>query len=145
MIIRKWMEFANDDRDWPEDGVVQDGDWAVFPGRSVSSALAEILTDLGCNVDPPEHQFEHGWDFHFRLNRVPFWCQVCRIEDYLVIIELRSFFDFRGGKKRLYAELLTRLNEALKRDGRFRNIRWFTQQELDDPSEPPGAAQPVTA
>lgn len=143
MIVRHWARFETD---LPSEAIEPEGmgDFIQFGGRPVAAALAEMLRARGCKVEPPEHGGEHGWYLAIKTadgRRV--WGQVTDLDYYLLMLEDQA----AGGASRhpAYLDLLKGLHADLSADPRFRNLRWFTQQELDaeGPEDTVGAAEPV--
>lgn len=128
MIVRPWAEF---DAEFPIDGNDEDGKAAEFPGRAISGALAEILRGLGCEVEEPQHAYEHGWEFNFMSGKGRLWCQIGLIDKWLLVVEPNSpMFTSGGDSRAAHLDILTRLNAALGQDPRFGEIRWFTGEEV---------------
>jgi hypothetical protein len=139
MPVKPWAAFSSD---LPE-GVVEDdrGGFVEYGGKSVTYAIAEMLTGLGCLVGTPRDAGEHGWDIEFKYEKRSLWCQITLIEDYLFVME-----DVTPGaswhcKDHPYIQILTRFAEVLAADSRFHNIRWGTGDDLLDG---PGDTQPVS-
>lgn len=144
MIVRHWARFETD---LPDEAIEPEGvgDFIQFGGRPVAAALAEMLRARGCKVEPPEHGGEHGWYLDIRApNGHRMWGQVTDMEYYLLMLEDRA----TGGPSRhpAYLGVLEGLHDDISADPRFRNLRWFTQRELDDegPEDAVGEAEPVT-
>lgn len=116
----------------PDEGSWDDKDWIEYPGQIVANVLTGILRDLGCKVDPIYSEGPKGWEFAFSYERVRMWSRVGAIEDFLVVMCLPGILDLTGRKRKKFLELLRRLNETLKADDRFSNIRWYTEKQMND-------------
>ena len=140
MTRRSWAEFRSD---LPEDVIEDDEGFIERGGRGVTHAIASLLEQLGCQVDPPIYADEHGWeiDFHWRGRRL--WCQITLIEGYIFVMEDPAWFSKRSKKnKAIYFDILTRFAEALSADHRFDNIGWYLSNDLLGGG--PGAKRPVS-
>lgn len=143
MRILRWTRFLTD---LPDDGVENETDILVFPGRNVAEAIGGLLRGLGYEVSEPENQEENGWDFDYYASGRRFWCQVSSYgEPFSLITEdmARTWTDkiFKRPPSPIYAEVLTRLNEALAADPRFHQVQWFSDEDFG--TGEPGVASPV--
>jgi hypothetical protein len=137
--IRKWAEFK---ADFPDDLIEDENDIIQFGGKGVTEAIGEILRALGCKVSGPHDRQEHGWTLDVGLEKWKFWCQVSSLEDFFyMVLDARSdpFFN-RQRMVATYVRILNYLDAELRRDPRFRDIVWRTQEEMPDG---PGAPHPV--
>lgn len=141
MKVRPWATFTTD---LPDDVIEEDDEFIQYGGKSVAEAIAEILTGLGCTVDPPRHEHEHGWMVDAELGKQLLWCQVTLIEDYLFVLEDPSWINkLLKRHTPVYLDVLARLAQALERDPRFHNVLWFYGG--DALTDVPGAKAPVSA
>jgi hypothetical protein len=141
MIIRPCAEFTSD---LPEDVIESETDFIETGGRSVTEAIAGLLKDFGCTVDPPEYAGDHGWELYFRWRGRRVWAQITLIDGYIFMTEDLSWFSKHLKRNKLiYADALTRLAEALHADPRFHNIHWCFADELT--CHKPGMAMPVSS
>jgi hypothetical protein len=139
MQIRPCAEFC---ADFPDDSVEDDdGEIIQFGGRGVAEAIAAMLRGAGFEVSAPEHQHEHGWDFEVEAHGRRTWFQISLIDDFILQSKFYGSFFTGGRDKKLYAEVLTRLNDGLVADPRFTNVRWQTARDLN--RDAPGTASPV--
>jgi hypothetical protein len=144
MIVRPWVTF---DSDLPYDGIeTEDGDdFIQWPAKNVAEAIAEILGRLGCTdveIDVLDHR---GYEVTFNVGKRQFGSRVTMIEQYLVGFRQYSWWD--GVMKRLrpeYLDILRRVDDELKRDGRFHKLRWFAGDEVLKPGIE-GALSPLEA
>jgi hypothetical protein len=116
---------------FPDEGVEDEYDWVEYPGRIVAGVLSEILTGLGCKVDELFDEGMKGWGFGFSCEGRPFRARVGAIEDFLIVVWAKGWFDLFGHKRQALEALVQRLDAALQQDARFKNIRWYTQQQMD--------------
>jgi hypothetical protein len=141
MTVRPWAEFTSelpDDLIEDETGIVQYG------GRSVAEAIVEILRGIGCEADPPIYAHDHGWEIEARCGKRRLRGQVTQVEGYIFNLEDPSWFSGRLARNRaIYLDVLSRLAEALARDARFHDVRWYVNDDVLSGKE--GAARPVEA
>ena len=141
MKIKPWAELQSS---VPYDGVEEENDWVVYPGRNVAEAIQDVLGKLGASLEPIECLEHRGWEFGFKYGKVGLVCRATMIDDYLVGFADPSFI--REMLKRTHPDfvaLLRRLGDALDEDSRFSDIRWFAPDEVM--TGVPGAARPVEA
>jgi hypothetical protein len=117
--------------DLPDDHI-EDGPVIVqFGGKSVAEAISEILTRLGCAVDPPRYVDEDGWELDIKFGKRRLWCRVTLIDSYVVTFEDKSVMGgLLGRHDRLYVDVLTQLAKELRRDPRFHDVLWFHRDEV---------------
>ncbi len=128
MIVRSCATFT---ADLPDDHIEEGPRIIQFGGKSVAQAITEILTRLGCVVDPPRYADEHGWELDIKLGKRRLWCQVTFMDFYLVFFEDISWLNQLLGRHHpLYLDALTRLAQALGRDPRFHDVLWFCPDEV---------------
>ncbi|MDB5492794.1 MAG: hypothetical protein JWP86_131 [Phenylobacterium sp.] len=148
MKPKKWAVFRADL--FPDDTEETDTEIIRFPGENIAEALREILAGVGCErIGEPSEEAEHGWHVHFRSNSKPFWLQVSRIEPETLLLFDKSYGSdglFYKGPSR-HEQLLEKIRAALATDGRFGELRWYTQEEMDTvdwnlPLEPAAATGP---
>jgi hypothetical protein len=120
--VRRCAEFRADfpdDHIWNEDepdDVVQTG------GKAVAEALADILRSFGCTIEELEDNPGHCWDCCFTYEGLVLWFHVVGSERCIFVLDepLRAQ---RGYDRHL--EVLLKLNEHMRRDGRFHDLRWY--------------------
>ncbi|NEX91545.1 hypothetical protein [Caulobacter sp. 17J65-9] len=140
VTVRRWAEFASD---LPEDQIEDEHDIVQYGGKSVAEAIHAVLEGLGCAMEPVTYAHEHGWEFCFSYEKRYLWCQVTLIEEYLVVVDDRTFFGKALGYHPAYQEIMTKLARALAEHPRFSNVRWYFDHQVH--SGEPGAKEPVTA
>jgi hypothetical protein len=139
MIIRPCALFASD---LPED-IIDTEDEFIAGGRSVTEAIAGILKGMGCAVDSPAHEGDHGWYLPFVWKKRAFWFQITLIDRYILDTNQASYISKYFKKNKLiYAELLTQFNRLLQDDSRFDNIEWHFLKDIEP--DFPGEAKPVS-
>ncbi len=117
-----------------EDDQVEDQGEIVQPqGRNIADAIAAILRNLGCEVEPPTFAGDHGWELmSIKLNGHRLWGQVTGMgESALLLFEDLSPDTgwFRPSRpSAVYKETVRRLADAMNEDARFSEIAW---QQLD--------------
>lgn len=133
-MLRTKAEFSSR---LPNDGVEDGRDFVVLPGRNVAEVLREMLSGLGCEVEPVEDAGDHGWDFHFRRGKGEYYCELTIIDGVVAQFDDMST---RGDETR-FAGLLTELSSVLEADPRFDQVGWFTEDEVW--SDQAGASSPT--
>jgi hypothetical protein len=119
MIVRPWAEFTTS---LPDDGIEDETGFIQWPGKNVAEALAEILARLGC-TEVEIFDLEHaGYDVGFRLGKLALAARVTVIDNPLIA--------FGPKRQPEYLDFLKRVSDALAQDGRFHNVRWFTDDEV---------------
>ena len=138
MKVRKWAEFV---ADFPDDQVDDGNDISQFGGRNVAETVVDILKSLGCTAEDPEVSDHYGWSVAAKIRDTKIWCEVTSLPPgFILSIEENSL---RKGYDYLFADVLIQFHQALIGDGRFHDIVWKTQEEMDDP-EGTGSPEPVT-
>jgi hypothetical protein len=126
--------------DFPSDMIYEGHGEPVHGGRNVAEAIGEILRRMGCTVEEPEYGGEHGWGFVFRRGRVRFWIEVSegwddghtlRWEDWPPVLSTSQS----------HLGLMLKLNEQMKRDGRFHDIAWYRNSDVGSAEN--GSRSPV--
>lgn len=135
---RTMVEFRTD---IPDDTIEDDEDIVQFGGQSVALALSAMLTEQGLAVDLPEYEFEHGWTFTASRPDLRLWVQVTLIEDVLVMTKDVTFRWKFWEKPTGLGEVLGRLNEQMRSDGRFHDLTWYFPAEYQ--MSCPGSPRPV--
>jgi hypothetical protein len=139
MKIRRYAQLESD---LPYDGVEDERDFVVYPGKNIAEAVGEVLARQGCTIYPMLCLDEQGWEFDFVYRKLRLVCRTTMIEDYLVL-----FYDpswFRGIFKRThpgFVDILRKVGDAMAQDSRFRNVRWFDDEHVL--GDEPGAAGPA--
>jgi len=128
VTVRSWVIFNSD---LPYDAIEDETGFIQWPGKNVAEAITEILGGCGytnISIDVLEHA---GYEIAFNIGKIPFGARVTVIDTYTVNIRQYSWLDELFGRQRPeYLEALERLNAELAKDGRFHDIRWFTDDEV---------------
>lgn len=121
--------------DLPDDALEGGDDVIMLPGRGLAEIVAEMLTQLGYEVSPPEHDPEHGWTFDAYAVKRRIWLQVTQIpgktarspaKGTLMTEEKPTLLRrLLGHKDSIHAKLLFGLNREMQADPRFKEIRWW--------------------
>ena len=127
----------------PYDAVEDEGgEFIQLPGRTVAEAMADILANLGCAVKAVESAGDHGWIFQFKFKSAAASCEVTAIDG---VVAQFVGPDGQRGKSGTpnpdYVEILDRFAAAMHLDPRFRDLGWFSAEELT--SEQAGARTPT--
>lgn len=144
-MLRTNIEFSCD---MPYDAVEGEGaEFIQMPARTVAQAMADILADLGCVVAAVESAGDHGWFFWFKSKSADVCCEVTAIGG--VVAQFRGpegdkpWFGAARPPEPDYVEILERFGEAMDADPRFRDLGWFSSEELTAPQR--GARTPTGA
>lgn len=137
MKIRPWAKFASD---LPDDHI-EDGSRIIqFGGKSVASAIGNVLRDLSFTADEPAYADENGWEVYVLAGkqRRRLWCQVTFVADhYLLFFGQNSWIaDLFGTNHPVYIDALSRLAASLADDPRFQEVRWYGDIHTSGPSSP---------
>jgi len=132
MDLRTYVTF---EADVPDDAsFVEDGDAADVPGgRAIAEALSALLAARGFAVSAPEQHEHFGW----ALTAEEGGCRTRLLIQYpgpwLLLAEDQSGIAARllGRGGPFQRRVLEALGEALRTDGRFREVSWFTQAEFE--------------
>lgn len=141
MQVRPWAQLR---ADFPDDSVEHDGNIVQYGGRSVADAIAQLLRELGCEVEPPHSAGLNGWELDVRIENRSLWCQITRWfnhdDDYFILFEQNAPFKnpFRPYHP-AYLDVLQRLADKLAHDPRFHDIDWHVEPDTDKP----GTARPI--
>ncbi len=143
MTVRTFTTFSTD---LPDHAVeTADGmDFIQWPGRNVVQVIADLLRAIGWTPDDPLDLEERGWDLDAHCGRRMIRMRIEFIEEVIVMITDRTpdrtWYFKRKPPGPVFVGMLVGLDAAMKADGRFRNIRWFTPEGYDSQTE---AGSPV--
>lgn len=120
ITVRRYAEFRADfpdDQIWDGDDVIQTG------GKAVAQAIADILAGLGCVIEDLEDQAGHGWECRFSSQGLALMFHAVALDPCILVFEE----PHRATRKLTrYYDVLLRLNEQLRRDGRFHDLAWYS-------------------
>ena len=136
MSLRPEAEFRTE---LPYDSKEDETDFVEFPGRNVTEAIGSMLSGLGYEVSAPMHAGEHGWELDARASGRRFWLQITRMDEQNCILTTKDMTWQFWRRHPSFEEFLTKLDAALRGDGRFDQIGWF--QDWKDKTR---SAHPVT-
>jgi uncharacterized RDD family membrane protein YckC len=130
-MLRTIVEFSSD---MPYDAIEEDGEFVQMPGRTVAEAMAQMLEKLGCVVEPVESAGDHGWFFDFRRRSVRASCEVTVIDGVVAQFSgptgHKLWVGAAGPADPDYVDILTSVGEAIDDDPRFRDLGWFSSEEV---------------
>jgi len=138
--------YAELSANFPDEAIQgEDGEMIDLGARTAAEAIGEILRGAGYDIAPPEFMGDHGWDLNVYVDRKRIWLEFqpgAEPQEYILQIEaMAGFFRrLRGIDLTYYAEFLTKLNEGVGRDPRFRWIKWYelkNHSPTGDPSDEP--------
>ena len=142
MKVRRWVQC---DTSLPDDGIEDKYRFIQLPGKNVTEAMLEVLEQLGCKRHRGvgvEDAGDLGWLSLSTFGKVMIHCQVTMIDYCVVLFEdmsmFRSWFKIVHPQ---YLEILLKIADALPKDGRFSNVRWYDDADVE--GDKPGAAGPV--
>ncbi|HVY32855.1 MAG TPA: hypothetical protein VG960_00415 [Caulobacteraceae bacterium] len=144
MILRTMATFRSDLAD---NGVEAEDthDFIEWPGRAHALVLADILQAMGWRISKMVDSNEHGWELEAKLNGNRIWMQISPIDEIILMFEGSSpiwTWFFAPRPTGVFPETLTAIDAALHADGRFHDLRWFTNKEYQH--DAPGAPTPVS-
>jgi hypothetical protein len=136
MQLRTFVVFK---AKFPDEAIFSDTE-DVFRGPGIKTVFILIgsLKKAGFPVSFPCERDYYGWVFTV-VGAITFVIQhggekVPEGEESLLLLSRCSWFErtFRARKlEALHRSVLEKINETLKRDGRFYDARWFTEQEYN--------------
>ena len=126
MSVRDIAEFR---ADFPDDSIEDEGGFVRYPGLSVAEAVAQKFRDMGFHVPAPESEMELGWVLDVHVGKRRYWFRLTDIGDRIILIsrDLTRYEPTPGDIG--HEDLLGRIDTAMKADGRFSNIAWYTEAE----------------
>jgi hypothetical protein len=129
MTLRTLATFYTD---LPDDAIeTADGmDFIQWPGRNVVQVIADLLRGLGWKPDDPLDLEERGWDLDAVCGDRAIRLRIEAPEEVIVDITDRTpdwtWYFKRKPPGPVFVGMLIGLDAAMKADGRFRDIQWFT-------------------
>jgi hypothetical protein len=145
MIVRGLLTFRSDLAD---DGVLNEdrSDFLQWPGRLHAAVAAEKLRALGWQVSEPIDMQIVGWELDAAMDGKSIWLRIEVVDEIILMIEdrkpERTWYLARKPPGPVFTGMLTALDAALRADGRFHDLRWFTDKEYQ--ASAPGAPTPVS-
>jgi hypothetical protein len=114
--------------DLPDDHIEDDDGRVIqFGGQGVTKTIAACLRGPERAVSEPQHEHEHGWTFEIQSNGARVWFQISNMEDDVFMLISKGY-----GRNHavLHLELLNEITSALAQDARFKDLKWYRQEEL---------------
>jgi hypothetical protein len=132
MEIRRFVTFfAN----FPDDSVWDENEEILVPaGQGILQFIGNSLGAGGIKCTSPVQHNCYGWACDAHLGENVIWCLLQGGSPWLLITEARMSLAGTFSRARptdSHLHLLTAINDILKRDNRFTEIRWFTKQEFE--------------
>ena len=122
VILRPELEFVPD---FPDDTVWTDDDHvARYGGCGVAEAIAGMLQGLGYVVVGPYERDVLGWELDAAKEGFRFWLRVSDPGAGNHFLATRILNGWFLDRVRKHAQFLRDLDGALRRDGRFNQMRW---------------------
>ncbi len=119
--VRRYAEFH---ADFPDDWVWNADETYVVQtgGKAVAKAIADILAGFGCVIGELEDNVEHCWECSFSYEGLPLLFRVVDLQPCIFILEEphRARRDYA-----LHLHVLMKLDNELRRDGRFHDLAWY--------------------
>ena len=117
--------------DFPDDQIEDGHDIVVFGGRGVTDAIAQMIRGLGYQVSAPQDEDFKGWSLNVSDRRSEFWLRFSDLGDSGVLVTADMTFPrwLWPLPRRAYADFLLKLDAELRRDGRFREIKWVRDRD----------------
>jgi len=130
MSLRTHVLF---EADFPDDGTFKpSGDMDRPRGFGVASALIEMLKGQGFEVSKLYPRDYYGWEF--TVSHVV-WFVLQGGEPFILSGENNGSLVQKVFNPKALAlthrDVLEKLNELLKQDSRFHDIRWFTKEDYE--------------
>ena len=121
--------YATFRADFPDDHIWNDDETDVIQtsGKAVAEALAEILSGFGCLIHELEDNVGHCWECYFSYEGLGLWFHVVGSDDCIFVLDEppRARLDYA-----VHLHVLLKLNEEMRRDGRFHDLRWYEDERL---------------
>lgn len=126
MSVRDIAEFR---ADFPDDSIEDEGGVVRYPGLSVAEAVARMFRDMGFHAPTPESEMELGWVLDVHVGKRRYWFRLTDVGDHIILIS-RDMTRYEPTPGDIgHEDLLGRIDTAMKADGRFSNIAWYTEAE----------------
>jgi hypothetical protein len=129
--------YVTFDSDFPDDSEESPTGDVIKPrGHNVAVLLREILGMQGIKVSDVEQLEDYGWEFTVEHKSAKILLIIAEYQGppslelgiWDITPLFRRFFGAKSAPKHRF--IMECLNESLRQDKRFRNIRWFTEDEF---------------
>ncbi len=121
--------------DFPNDSIEDERGFVRYPGLSVVEAMARMFRDMGFHVPAPEGEMELGWVLDVCVGKRRYWFRLTDLGDRIILIS-RDMTRYEPTPGDIgHEDLLGRIDTAMKADGRFSNIAWYTEAEYQRAGE----------
>lgn len=144
MIVRCYAEFSSSlskERVWNREYGVEG-----MAGRQLAEIVTGYLIGVGCEMEDPAEEPEHGWQGYGLCRGRKIFFQVNESfsddDQWTLMLTPRGLgYRLFGRMPAAHAELLTEFANALAKEPCIWNVRWFVR---DDSKRGAGALEPVT-
>lgn len=114
-----------DDAQWTEEGnLMTPGGWAI------ATYLAEQLVKRGLEAKLPIQHSYYAWLIEVQCGKAVVRCYLQDLQPWLLISEAKGSLFGRKAKEELHARVVAGLEEAVRSDRRFFDVRWETMDKL---------------
>jgi len=144
MNVRTFVEFMadfDDDAEWSEnDDLIKPG------GYNILLNIIESLNSRGFELTEPIQHSHYGWETDITVDGATIWMLIQFVDPWLITTEpIRGIKDRIIGKKyeKQHASLLAHLDETLKSNEKFKDIRWLTEDEFNSDLDQKGHNVPI--
>lgn len=109
----------------PDDTIEDDHDIVQAGGKAVAEALGELLAKAGYAAALPVDEGLNGWTINVRRSGARYTIQIA-IPDEVELLIMPRFWPpgWLGARDRAADQLLLAIDDALRGDPRFGDIRW---------------------
>jgi hypothetical protein len=130
-MVRDIAQFGADFPDDSIEGDEDERDFVRYPGLGVAECVAQMCRDMGFDVPAPESEIELGWVFDVHVGKRRYWFRLSDLGDHIILIssDMTRYEPTPGDIG--HEELLRRIDTAMKADGRFSNVAWYTPEEYE--------------
>ncbi|HLZ82630.1 MAG TPA: hypothetical protein VKQ54_03625 [Caulobacteraceae bacterium] len=138
MNVRDIAEFCTE---FPDDSIEDERGFVRYPGLGVAEALAQMFRDMGFQVPAPEGEAELGWVLDVHVGKRRYWFRLSDLGDRVILVSRDTTRYGPTPGDIGHGELLGRLDTAMKADGRFSDVGWYTEAEYQRAREAPDRAR----
>jgi hypothetical protein len=125
-MVRNIAQFR---AEFPDDSIEDERGFGRYPGLGLAEAMAQMCRDMGFRVPAPEGEMELGWVFNVHVGKRRYWFRLSDLGDRILLVS-RDMTRYEPTPGDIgHEELLRRVDAAMKADGRFSDIAWYTDAE----------------